>query len=180
MAIWGALFVAVAIAGRTCAALVFLLAAVQKLRHWRLLSGVIANYRLMPRWSAGPAAALLPPVELLLGIALLLAPLQPWSAVAGIVLLLLFAGAMAINVARGRIHIDCGCGQEFLAQKLGWPLVARNLALVALLAPSLAAPVPAALSEIWVGAAAGLGCFLLYLMFNLFAALPAPGARRFA
>ena len=81
-------------------------------------------------------------------------------------------------MSRGRTHIDCGCGQEFLAQQLSWALVGRNLVLVVLLVPPLAAPLPAALSEVWAGAAAGLGFFLLYLLFNLLDALPR--ARRFA
>ena len=56
MAISGALFAVMAIAGRACIGLVFLLAAVQKLRHWRLLPGVIANYRLLPPWAVGITA----------------------------------------------------------------------------------------------------------------------------
>jgi hypothetical protein len=169
-----------AITGRICLALIFLLAAAQKMRHWRLLPGVVANYRLVPGWAVGAVAALLPPFEMLLAITLLLAPLQPWSSLAGIATLALFAGAMAINVMRGRTHIDCGCGREFLAQNLGWSLVARNLVLAALLLPSLVTLGPATLSEVGTGAAAGLGFFLLYLLFNLFSALPAIGTRRFA
>jgi hypothetical protein len=160
--------------------MVFLFAAVQKLRHWRLLPGVIANYRLLPHWMARSVGALLPPFEMLLAIALLLAPFRPWASLAAIATLLLFAAAMTINIRRGRTHIDCGCGQEFLAQHLSWGLVARNLMLAALLAPSLAAPAAAMLPEVWTGVAAGLGFFLLYLLFNLFAALPALGTRRFA
>ena len=47
-----------------------LLAALGKLTHWRILPGVIANYRLLPRAALAPAALLLPPVELVLGAAL--------------------------------------------------------------------------------------------------------------
>src|SRR3954471_19480347 len=106
MALWGALFAVTAIAGRTCVGLVFLLAALQKAQHWRLLAGVIANYRLLPGWAVGPAAALLPPLEMLVAVLLLSAVTPPWPVAAAIVLLLLFAAAMAVNVARGRRHID--------------------------------------------------------------------------
>jgi hypothetical protein len=178
--VWGTLFAVTAIAGLTCAGLVFLLAGLQKMQHWRLLAGVIANYRLLPGWAVGPAAALLPPLELLLAVLLLSAQLQPWPVIAAIALLLLFAAAMAINVTRGRTHIDCGCGQEFLAQHLSWTLVARNLVLGALLIASLGTAIPVPLSEAVTGATAGLGFFLLYLLFNVFSALPQSGLRRFA
>jgi hypothetical protein len=159
-------------AGQVCVGLVFLLAAVQKVQHWRLLPGVIANYRLLPAWAVSPAAALLPPLELLLAIGLLSAQAQPWPALAAIALLLLFAGAMAVNIARGRTHIDCGCGQAFLAQHLSPPLVARNLVLAALLLPSFVPPAPVPMPALLSAVAAGLGFFLLYLLFNLLDALP--------
>jgi hypothetical protein len=159
-------------AGRVSIGLVFLLAAVQKVHHWRLLTGVIANYRLLPGWMVAPAAVLLPPLELLLAIGVLAAQVQPWPELAAIALLMLFAAAMAINVAWGRVYIDCGCGEGFLAQHLGWPLVARNLVLAALLLPSLAPPAPVPMPALLSAVAAGLGFFLLYLLFNLFSALP--------
>jgi hypothetical protein len=172
MALMGALLAGTAEAGRVSLGLVFLVAAVQKALGWRLLPGVIANYRLLPGWAVLPAAALLPPLELLLAIGLLSAQAQPWPELAAIVLLLLFAGAMAINIARGRVHIDCGCGQAFLAQHLSRPLVARNLVLVALLLPSLVPPAPVPMPALLSAVAAGLGFFLLYLLFNLLDALP--------
>ena len=125
------LLAAASVAGRTGVGLVFVLAATQKAMHWRILPGVIANYRLLPRWMHWPAAALLPPLEMVLGVTLLSAQLKPWPALAAIALLLLFAAAMAINIARGRDHIDCGCGESFLRQTLSWALVARNGVLAA-------------------------------------------------
>lgn len=172
MALAGALLTVTAEAGRVSIGLVFLVAAVQKALGWRLLSGVIANYRLLPDWAVLPAAALLPPLELLLAIGLLSAQAQPWPELAAIALLLLFAGAMAINIARGRAHIDCGCGQALLAQHLSRPLVARNLVLAALLLPSLVPPASMPMPALLSAVAAGLGFFLLYLLFNLLDALP--------
>jgi hypothetical protein len=172
MALAGALLIGTAEAGRVCVGLIFLLAAVQKARAWRLLPGVIANYRLLPGWMVLPAASLLPPLELLLAIGLLSAQAGPWPELVAAALLLLFAAAMAINVARGRVHIDCGCGQAFLAQQLSWPLVARNLVLAALLLPSFAPPAPVPMPALLSAVAAGLAFFLLYLLFNLLDALP--------
>jgi hypothetical protein len=176
-AILHALLTSASVAGRTCVGLVFLLAATQKVLHWRILPGVIANYRLLPQWMVLPATALLPPTEMILAILLLSAQFRPWPSVAAMLVLLLFAAAMAINIQRGREHIDCGCGESFLRQTLNGTLVARNGLLVVLLIPSLIATGdmgrPLALS----GVAAGLGLFLLYLLLNILAALP-PAERR--
>jgi hypothetical protein len=176
------LLAAASVAGRTAVGLVFILAGVQKAMHWRILPGVIANYRLLPRWAAGPAASLLPPAELILAILLLSAQLRPWPALAAIVLLALFAAAMAINIRRGRGHIDCGCGESFLRQTLSWTLVARNGLLVALLIPSLVMAAPMSMALALSGVAAGLSLFLLYLLLNILGALPPVDARshRFA
>jgi hypothetical protein len=176
------LLAAVSLAGRTCVGLVFMLAATQKAMHWRILPGVIANYRLLPQWMILPVAALLPPAELVLAILLLSSELGPWPALAATTLLALFVGAMALNLQRGRDHIDCGCGETFLRQTLNWALVARNLVLAMLLIPSLVTAVPMTMNLILSAAAAGLGLFLLYLLFNILAALPPSSARdhRFA
>jgi Methylamine utilisation protein MauE len=170
------------VAGRVCVGLVFLLAAIQKVQHWRILTGVIANYRLLPRAGVGLASALLPPLEMLVGVLLLSAMAGAWPALAAIVLLALFAAAMAINLRRGRAHIDCGCGQSFLKQTLRWTLVARNGVLAVLLLPSLAVSGPMTMSAALTGAGAGLAFFLLYLLFNTISALPRPEAlaHRFA
>jgi hypothetical protein len=158
-------------AGRVCVGLVFLLAAVQKAGHWKILSGVIGNYRLLPRAMVLPAAALLPPLEMVIGMLLLSALALPWTLLAAGALLGLFAAAMAINLRRGRAHIDCGCGQSFLKQTLSWTLVTRNIALMALLLPSLA-PIGLPMSAALTGAGTGLAFFLLYLLLNTLAALP--------
>jgi len=166
------LLAALSVAGRVCVGLVFLVAATQKASHWRILSGVIANYRLLPRMLVAPASALLPPLELVLGAMLLSGFAQGLTALAAMVLLALFAVAMAINLRRGRTDIDCGCGQSFLKQTLSWTLVARNAVLAALLLPSLGTSVPATMPILVAGGSAGLAFFLLYLLFNTICALP--------
>jgi uncharacterized membrane protein YphA (DoxX/SURF4 family) len=122
----------VALAVRTLVSLVFLTAAYGKLRHWVVFQGVVANYRLLPDLLVAPVAWVLPPVEALLGAALLVDLATPWPELGAISLLLLFAVAMGINVARGRRDIDCGCFQSALKQTLNWSLVLRNLVLALL------------------------------------------------
>lgn len=177
-----ALICSLAMAGRVLVALIFLAAALSKLRHRVLLDGVVANYRLLPPGLVRPVALLLPPLELAVAALLLAAPLAGStpltmiSAGAAQLLLLAFAAAMAINLRRGRGAIDCGCGQSALRQELRWALVVRNGLLAAVLLPALvphAADPPASVS----GAGAGLVFFLLYLSFNTVLALTHPSRR---
>ena len=123
----------------TLTALVFFIAGVGKARHPLALQGVVANYRVLPAFAVKPLAFLLAPVEIAIAAALLSAAPPKGDFAAG-GLLALFSLAMAINIRRGRSHIDCGCFQSTLRQPLSWILVARNLGLLLLL--GVAALVP--------------------------------------
>jgi len=118
-----------AVALRTLVALVFLTAAVGKMRHWLAFQGVLANYRLLPDALVAPIAYLLPPVEALLALALVTGEHATWAAAGAAALLCLFAVAMAVNLTRGRRAIDCGCFQGALRQNLRWVWVWRNVGL---------------------------------------------------
>jgi uncharacterized membrane protein YphA (DoxX/SURF4 family) len=160
--------VELAIAVRSMIALVFLAAALGKLRHRSEFEGVLANYRLLPALLVAPAALALPPFELAVGALLLLGMAQPWPEAGAAALLLLFAAAMVVNLRRGRRHIDCGCFQSALKQTLSWRLVLRNLVLAAVVAASLAAePQPLPLWAALEGVAAGAVLFLLLQSLNL-------------
>jgi hypothetical protein len=153
---------------------IFVQAGQAKLQHRELLGGVIANYRLLPGALVAPVALLLPWAEIGIGLGLIVggaAVLAP----AAMALLLIFAAAMGINVARGRREIDCGCGRSDLRQPLGWLLVLRNLVLAALLVPSLLAPprFGFAGADFLIATAGGLAICLLYLLFNAIGALAA-------
>jgi hypothetical protein len=166
------LLTALAMAGRVCVGLILLLAAMQKAAHWRLLPGVIANYRLLPRAMVLPVAVVLPLVEMIVGVLVLSAQLSPFAELTAIGLLILFAAAMAVNLRRGRAHIDCGCGRPFLKQTLRWSLVARNAVLAALLLPSFGSVMIVSMPLLLTGAGAGLCFVLLYSLHNTLAALP--------
>jgi uncharacterized membrane protein YphA (DoxX/SURF4 family) len=129
----------IALAIRVLLALVFLTAAFGKIRHRLTFQGVVANYRLMPEIAVPAFALLLPLVEAAVAGALLFAP-PFWPEVSAAILLVVFAAAMAINIWRGRRHIDCGCFQSALKQTLSWTLVARNAGLALLLAVPAAVP----------------------------------------
>jgi hypothetical protein len=166
----------IAVAASVACALLFAGAGIDKVRHRALLPGVIANYRLLHPALVAPAALALPVVELAVavGLALGVAPVAPLAAAA---LLLVFAGAMAVNIRRGRHHIDCGCGHSGLRQRLGWGQVARNLLLALALVPAIIGQAPLIGSDALLAAAAGVVLYLLLLLFTALRGLPGEPAR---
>ena len=156
-------------AAATGVGLVFLTAGLAKLRSRRMFPGVVANYRLLPEAMVPPVAWGLPFIELATGLGLVAG--SRTAALPAIAMLLVFAAAMAINIGRGRSHIDCGCGRSELRQPLSRTLVIRNIALAALLVPALWA-MPAFASAEWlIALAGGLALYLLTLLVNALAAL---------
>jgi hypothetical protein len=156
-------------------------AGLAKLRHRELVPGVVANYRLLPHALVAPVAALLPIVELGLGLGLIASVFTGGDlrllGLPAAALFVVFAGAMAINIRRGRKAIDCGCGRSQLRQPLAWGLVARNCVLAALVAlHALPPPSPGkavAPVDIALALVAGTAVFLIFLLFNALAALAA-------
>ncbi|MGB6487245.1 MAG: MauE/DoxX family redox-associated membrane protein [Steroidobacteraceae bacterium] len=153
----------IALAGRLLGALVFAAAVVGKIRHRHELAGVVANYRLLPEPLAASAAWMIVGLECLVVLSLVSGVWLAAGATLAIVLLAGFALAMAINLARGRHEIDCGCFQSGLRQRLSAALVARNLLLAALLTPLLAASAANATALQWVdGLGAAVAAYALY------------------
>jgi hypothetical protein len=145
--------------------LIFGAAALGKIAAWDELEGVVRNYRVLPSPLVLPVAWLLPPVELILAVGLLLSATRAPAALGMLVLLLVFAGAIGVNVARGRTDIDCGCFHSSLKQSLSWWLVVRNIVLAGM---ALLAIAPATARELvaadWVTIiAGGMTLFLAYL-----------------
>lgn len=159
---------------RTFLALLLLAAAVPKLRAPDAFVGVVRNFRLLPAPLATAFARVLPWIELVLALALLWPASTHAAAWATAALMLLFALALGINLARGRRDIDCGClriGRDGQAQHISGWLVLRNLALAAgalLLAQAPVAGMPAA--HAWAGALAAALAMLLYLSLQTLAA----------
>ncbi|HEY5597691.1 MAG TPA: MauE/DoxX family redox-associated membrane protein [Kiloniellales bacterium] len=126
--------------------LLFAAAGLSKLRRPAAFRAAVAAYDLLPGWAVAPTAALLAAAEVL-GAMLLLWPAgRPAGAVLLGVMLLLFSAAIAVNIARGRTDIDCGCwlfGAEPAEGqgRLGAATLARNGGLAAVL---LVASLPAA------------------------------------
>lgn len=148
---------------------VFIGAGIAKLRSRQVFPGVVANYRLLPEAMVPAVAATLPVAEVAVGLALIGG--VRFAAVPAGLLLLVFAAAMAINIGRGRSHIDCGCGRSELRQPLSRALVMRNIVLAGLLVPALLPQPPFAWAQGLIGLAAGAALYFLTLLANALAAL---------
>ncbi len=144
-------------------------AALPKLRDRAGFNQVLRNYRLLPERVLSPLALAVPLLELLAAAGLLLSLWQPLAAGLAAVLLLLYAGVLAISVRRGTPLADCGCHFGSRTQAPSAALVWRNL-LLALLALNLTLPMqPRPLiwfDGITLGFALLTGA-LLYLLTNL-------------
>ncbi|MYF68711.1 MAG: methylamine utilization protein MauE [Proteobacteria bacterium] len=121
-------------------AVLWLAAAAHKLRAFDAFSAVLADYRLLPARATGSCAAAVVGVELCLGIGLLMSISRNYAFAGSALVLVLYAGAIAVNLLRGRRFIDCGCSGFAGQQPLGVWLVARNL-LLALAALAAMLPV---------------------------------------
>lgn len=118
-------------------ALLFMSAALHKLRDLAQFRALVEAYALLPS-GLHAAALLIPALELLVGAALLLPATRRAAALGGACLLLLYALALATNLLRGRRELSCGCGGFAAEAPIAPWMVLRNLLLAALLAASAA------------------------------------------
>ena len=114
--------------------LMFLLAGYHKLVEAAQFRVTLLEYQVLPEALVSPASRIFPFVELMLGGAWLFGWYQDgMTAITSAALLGLYASAISINLFRGRVHFDCGCGfggQSDNEQYLSGGLVVRNLALI--------------------------------------------------
>lgn len=121
---------------RAALVLLFASAAAHKLRDRSAFAGVLHAYRLVPAALVPAVAMAVAVLELLVAAALAGGHrLGPAGALA---LLGLYSLALAVNLARGRRTIDCGCGALGARQPISEWLLVRN----ALLAGAAAALLP--------------------------------------
>jgi hypothetical protein len=140
-----------------CAALLFASAALHKLRDLRRFDEIFTAYgliplrarlpRVAPQALLGiPSAALrlrlsyaVPLLESLVAVGLLFDASRPPAVAAGMVALLAYATAIAVNLSRGRRDLACGCGgpddRRPIAPWMIWRNVLLTLLLAALLLP---------------------------------------------
>ncbi|MDQ3689594.1 MAG: DoxX family protein [Chloroflexota bacterium] len=89
-------------------AIVFVAAGVMKLSDRRSFVRALHRYALLPRWAVTPAASALPPMEIAIGVAVVVGWFAPLPLIAAACLLVVFGLAIGVNLARGR-PVPCGC-----------------------------------------------------------------------
>jgi hypothetical protein len=151
---------------RAGAALLFVSAALHKLRRPAAFRAALAGYRLLPARLLPAAAGVLAGLELAVGCSCALPSVAPLACLGGVALLALYTGAIVINLRRGRRAIDCGCGGPGGPRPLGPELALRNLLLAGLL--GIAALPAGSRSWVWLDAVSGTG--LLVALVLLYAA----------
>jgi hypothetical protein len=132
-------------------ALALLLAsgAAEKLRDLPRFRAAVAGYALLPERAANAASLAFALAEAALAGALL-APsglgMRAPALVAAALLFAVYGAAIAINLARGRRAIDCGCGGPAARVPLSGWLLARNALLVAVALACAGGAAPRALA----------------------------------
>jgi hypothetical protein len=129
----------VSLVARFALATVLVLAAIPKVLAPERFARVIRNYRLAPdRWSH-PLARLVPLMELACAALFFLGLQQRVTAAVAAWMMLVFAGAVTVNLLRGR-DIECGCLDLTDHGRITWWVVGRDFALAACAAVVLLSP----------------------------------------
>jgi hypothetical protein len=162
-------------------ATIFLGSAALKFSQPTEFRAAVESYRLVPEAMAVALGWILPALELAGAIGLVVAATRYAAAFLLLSLIAAFTGAIALNLARGRRDLDCGCFGPLLRQPLSRWLVARNglLALLVLAAFTPTDTRPLASLDYLTIAAAATALVILYGAANyLLATAPTIGALR--
>jgi hypothetical protein len=125
-------------------AVLFASAGLHKLRDLRRFDEIFAAYGLLPAIARLRLSWAVPILELGVAVGLLSDVYRPYAGAVGIVLLLGYAAAIAVNLRRGRRDLACGCGgpdeRRPIAAWMVWRNILIALALAGVLAPWAARP----------------------------------------
>jgi len=146
---------------RLALAAVFIVAGGAKLADLPGSRQAVTGFGVPERFA--PAAGLaLPIAELLIGLALIPTGSARWGALAALMLLAAFIGAIGYNLAQGRTP-DCHCFGQLHSAPAGWPTIARNagLAVIAVFILLAGWGDPGASAVAWLGDLSGVDIVLL-------------------
>jgi uncharacterized membrane protein YphA (DoxX/SURF4 family) len=107
---------------------IFLMAAWPKLADPTAFATSVSNYRMLPLPVERVIALTLPPLELLVGVALIVGVFDAGASLVVFGLMLVFTGAVGSALARG-LDISCGCFDTEGGAKVGFGKIVENLAL---------------------------------------------------
>lgn len=114
---------------RALTGVILLVAGMSKLASPGTFAAVVDNYQLLPRCVSRLVARLLPIAEIVVAGLLLTRTGADFGALAAAGLFAVFAGAMSVNLLRGRSNIACGCFGSSESSPLRWRYAIRNIAL---------------------------------------------------
>jgi hypothetical protein len=115
-----------------CLALLFASAALHKLRDLPNFAQVLEAYAILPQGLGERLAWTMPLAELALAAGMLFAPTRAAAGLAAALVLGAYAGAIAVNLKRGRTALACGCGGANEHRPIARWMLWRNLSLAAL------------------------------------------------
>jgi Methylamine utilisation protein MauE len=146
---------------------------------------IVEDYRVLPAAFAGPVAYTLPYIEIGVVFGLLIPLLRQTAAVASLALILIFTVALAINLRRGRLELECGCHFGSGPGSLSSKFLARNAVLAIWILPAAAttgvAPRPMGWLDGLTVVASSLVAVSAYAMVGTFPGVQRAGwARRFS
>ena len=113
--------------------ILFLDSAIHKVQDYRDFVSILAGYKIVPFSTVWVLGGIVTFTEFFAVLGLLLT--VPFLKYLAALLLVGYAIAIQINIARGRTEIDCGCGGQ--SQPISQALVNRNVAIAILLAWSI-------------------------------------------
>lgn len=155
-----------------CLSFAFVIAGARKILEVGAFARAISSYHLLPEPLVRPAAWGIVLSEITLGIFLFLGSLQTMALIGLSVLMVLFTGAVGINLARGN-KVSCGCFGSG-SGKLGWETVVHQSLVMLLLVISLAVSEPAPIgvlvkeghvAEVVTALVLAVGAIVSYLPF---------------
>ncbi len=153
------------VAARVFGILLFGASAAGKVTHIRDFTDAIAGYGLLPAGAHRAAALAIVACEVAVVAALAAGPFVRAGALLAVVMLLVFALAMAVVLRRGDAGVDCGCffgGGR--GARIDRSLIGRNLFFTAIILPAALWPLqPGALTAMILidGFGFACACFLL-------------------
>lgn len=100
-------------------------AGLAKLRNPRQFGSQIATYSIVPSSGSRFLGFTLPPYEVFVGLAMI--ALVPIAALLSAVAFACFAGAIAVNLRRGRSDLICGCFGARGVRRISWSHVMLNV-----------------------------------------------------
>lgn len=108
----------------------FLFSSIHKLKDMEKHYNAVILYEIIPKQFTRVFIWLETVFEFFIGISFLLSFATSYVIIGAILLLMIYSIAIVVNITKGRINLDCGCGGLVGTHKLSKNLVSRNILLI--------------------------------------------------